>query len=58
MRLTVVTEDEAVVNVDVRLLSCCAWRGRGVFTSLWRLIITTLRCSNRRRSPDLLTDAS
>ena len=27
MRLTVVTEDEAVVNVNVRLLSCCAWRG-------------------------------
>lgn len=43
MRLTVVTEDEAVVNVDVRLLSCCAWRGTVKTILLCWLIITTLR---------------
>ena len=52
MRLTVVTEDEAVVNVDVRLLSCCAWRGIWIIKLLWYLTITSLQCSSRHCSPD------
>ena len=57
MRLTVVTEDEAVVNVDVRLLSCCACRGGLRKSYCFCNPQTPCSALGWHQSPDSLTDA-